>query len=446
MQITVEDVSTVEKILHIEVSAKAVTKELDSAYKNLKKTAKIKGFRPGKAPRSVLETYFKKDVHNDVTSKLLQESLLAAIKENDLNIVGNPKVDPPELDEKGPYKYEATVEVRPEIGQVDITGLTLEKKLYTVSEEEIDTQLKLLQKNLTQKEPVTEDRPVQENDFVLIDYEGFKDGQPFAETQKTENFTMKIGDGHILKSFDEQLIGMKAGESKEIQIEFPKDYFNDKLANHNITFAVTLHQIREEKIPEINDDFAKQLGSFDNLDALKAVITDNLDQGYAKRVEHELNEQVFEALIAQTEFELPPSMVEYELNGIIQEAERSFEYHNKSMEDLGLSTEQLSEQYRDTAEKQVRRHLILNQIIDQENLTVSDEALQNGFKEMAESVKQPAEQIRAYYQQNEDKLEFFKHTLLEKDAIKLIIEKSTVKDVVPEPATPSEDKADEDQS
>lgn len=443
MQITVEDVSAVEKILHIEVPAKAVTKELDNAYKTLKKTAKIKGFRPGKAPRAVLERYFKKDVHNDVISKLLQESMLAAITENNLNIVGNPKIDPPELDAKEPYKYEAAVEVRPEIGEIDITGLTLEKKSYTVSDEEIDTQLKLLQKNLTQQEPVTEDRPVQENDFVLIDYEGFKDGQPFAETQKTENFTMKIGDGHISKSFDEQLIGMKAGDSKEIDVKFPENYFNDKLADHKITFAVTLHQIREQKIPEIDDEFAKQFGDYENLDALKAVIIDNLDQGYAKRVEQELNEQVFEALIKKTDFELPPSMVEYELQGIIEEAERSFAYHNKSMEDLGLSTEQLSEKYQETAQKQVRRHLILNQIIDQEKLTVSDESLENGYQEMAQSLHQPAEQIRAYYQQNEDKLEFFKHALLEKDAIKLIIEKSTVTDMATEPATQPQDKKED---
>lgn len=442
MQITVEDVSTVKKILHIEIPAQDVARELDNAYKQLKKTAKIKGFRPGKAPRSVLERYFKKDVHNDVTSKLLQDSFITAIKENDLNIVGNPHIEPPELDSQGPYQYEATIEVKPEIGEIDFKGLELEKKRYTVSDEEIDTQLKLLQKNLARQEPIAEDRPVQADDFVLIDYEGFKDGQPFTETQKTENFTMKIGDGHVSKSFDEKLIGMRAGESQEFPITFPADYFNDKLANLEITFKVILHQIREQKLPEINDEFAKEFGNYDNLDALKTVIMDNLEQGYAKRVEHELNEQVFEALIAKTDFELPPSMVEYELQGIVAEAERSFAYHNKSMEDLGLSAETLSAKYRDTAEKQVRRHLILSRIIEQESLTLADEALENGFQEMAASVRQPVEQIRTYYQQNEDKLEFFKHTLLEKDAIKLIIEDSTIKEVEPEPAPQTDEKAE----
>jgi trigger factor len=443
MQVTVKDVSTVKKILSIEVPEKDVVQELDNAYKTLKKNAKIKGFRPGKAPRSILERYYKQDVHNDVTSKLLQDSFIAALKETELSIVGQPQLDPPSLDEKGPYKYEATVEVKPELGALDFKGLKLQKNLYEVSDEEIDTQLKLLQKNLAKREPITEERPVQEDDFVSIDYQGFKDGQPFVETQKTKNFTMKVGAGSILKEFDEQIIGMQPGASREIQVKFPEDYFNDKLANHEITFQTTLNEIREEKLPEIDDEFAKELGQYENLDAVKKAITDNLQQGYDKRVEHELNEQIFEALIAKTEFELPESMVEYELEGIVEEAERSFAYYNKSMEEAGLSKEKLSEQYRGTAEKQVRRHLILGQIVDQEKLTLADGELEKGFEEIAASVNQPAEQIRSYYQQNSDKLEIFKHTLLEKDAIKLIIEHSTIENV--EPQKEQSDQKQEDQ-
>jgi trigger factor len=443
MQVTVEDVSSVKKILHIEIPEKDVVQELDNAYKTLKKTAKIKGFRPGKAPRSVLERMFKKDVHNDVTSRLLQDSFVAAIRETDLAIVGQPKLDPPGLEEKGPYKYEATVEVKPDIGTIDFKGLTLQKNLYQVSDEEITTQLELLRKNLAKQEPIAEDRPVKENDFVLIDYQGFKDGEPFIETQKTKNFTMKVGDGHILKAFDDQLIGMKPGQDREIQVKFPEDYFNDKLANLDITFKVTLNEIREENLPEIDDKFAKELGNYDNLDALKAVITDNLKQGYDKRVEHELNEKVFEELIGKTDFELPESMVEYELEGIVEEAERSFAYYEKSMEDMGITRESLLEKYRDTAEKQVRRHLILSRIIEQENLTLADEDLENGFNEMAANVRQPVEQIRSYYQQNNDKLEVFKHTLLEKDAIKLIIESGSIEEVEPEKEPQPEADADD---
>ncbi len=156
MQVKVEDVSSVKKILHIEIPEDRVSRELDDAYKNLKKTAKIKGFRPGKAPRSVLERMFKKDVHQNVSSKLVQDSFVEAIKETELSLVGNPELDPPDLDEKGPYKYDVTLEVKPEIEDVDFKGLTLKKTLYKVTDEEIDVQLKLLQKK--SDEPTTNRR------------------------------------------------------------------------------------------------------------------------------------------------------------------------------------------------------------------------------------------------------------------------------------------------
>jgi trigger factor len=432
MQVTVEDVSSVKKILHIEVPEKIVIRELDNAYKNLKKTAKIKGFRPGKAPRSVLERLYKKDVHGDVSSKLLQDSFVEALKETELNIVGNPKIDPPQLDATGPYKYDATVEVKPEIDDIDFKGLALKKSLYKVTDEEMEAQLKLLQQNMSQQKPVTEDRPVQENDSVRIDYEGFVGGEPFPETQKTENFTMKIGAGAISKTLDKELIGMKSGEDKEITVNFPEDHFNDKLANHEITFHVKLHEIREEILPEINDEFAKKLGQYETLDDLKNAIKENLNEGYNKRVEQELNEQIYKDLIEKTDFELPESMVDYELDNIIDEIEKTLKYYNKSMEEQGMTKEMLAEKHRETAEKKVRRHLILGKIIDQENMELSDQELDDGFAEMAQAVNQPVEAIKNYYQQNQDNLDFFKHTLLEKKAIKLIINNSNIEEVEPE--------------
>ena len=432
MQVTVEDVSSVKKILHIEVPEKIVIRELDNAYKNLKKNAKIKGFRPGKAPRSVLERLYKKDVHGDVSSKLLQDSFVEALKETELNIIGNPKIEPPKLEEKGPYKYDATVEVKPEIDDIDFKGLALKKALYQVTDEEMEAQLKLLQKNMTQQIPITEDRPVKENDSVLIDYEGYKDGMPFPETQKTENFSMKIGAGAISKTLDEELIGMKPGENREITVNFPEDHFNEKLANHEITFHVTLHEIREEILPEIDDEFAKKFGQYETLDDLKNAITSNLNEGYQKRVEQELNEQIYKDLIEKTEFELPDSMVDYELNNIIDEIEKTLTYYNKTMEEQGLTKEMLVEEHLETAEKKVRRHLILGKIIDQENIELSDQELEDGFAEMAKAVNQPVEAIKSYYQQNQDNLDFFKHTLLEKQAIKLIIESSNIEEVAPE--------------
>jgi trigger factor len=429
MQVSIEDINSVKKTLHIEIPQETVVQELDKAYNKLRKKAKVKGFRPGKVPRSVVVRLFKKDVHADVTSNLIQSSFMDALKETDLKIVGTPNVDPPKLEDTGPYRYDATVEISPELEDIEYRELTLKRTNYRVLDEEIDAQLKMLQKNMAQHEKIAEERPVQKDDFVLIDFEGFKDGRPFAETAKTENFNMKVGEGPIIKEFDDHLLGMQAGDKKDFEVKFPQDYFNKKLTGLAISFQVTLHEIREEVLPAIDDVLAKKAGKYESLDEVKKAISDNLEQGYKKRMEQELHEQIYQELISRSDFEVPDAMVDMELEGIVEEAERSFAYRNVSMEDIGLTRESIAEKYRDTAVRQVKRHVLLGKLIDQESLTVSDDELEDGLQEMADSFNQPLEQIKNYYDQNKDKIEYFKHTLLEKKAIKLIIESSKIEDV-----------------
>ncbi len=429
MQVSVEDINSVKKTLHIEIPEETVVKELDKAYNTLRKKAKVKGFRPGKVPRSVVVRLFKKDVHADVTSSLIQSSFMDALKETDLKIVGTPNVNPPELEAEGPYRYDATVEISPEIEDIEYHDLSLKRTNYKVLDEEIEAQLKMLQKNMAKHQKITEERPAQKDDFVLIDFEGFKDNRPFAETAKTENFNMKIGESPIIKDFDDQLVGMKPGDQKDFEVKFPQDYFNKKLADLNISFQVTLNEIREEVLPAIDDVLAKKAGQYESLDELKKAISDNLEQGYNKRMEQELHEQIYQELISRSNFEVPDAMVDMELEGIIEEAERSFAQRNISMADIGLSRESIAEKYRDTAVRQVKRHLLLGKLIDQESLTISDDELEDGLKEMSENFNQPLEQIKNYYDQNKDKIEYFKHALLEKKAIKLIIDSSQIEEV-----------------
>lgn len=436
MKVTVEDRSSVKKVMHIEIPEADVARKLDDAYKTLKKTAKVKGFRPGKTPRSVLERLYRKDVHADVTGDLIQTAYVDALKETELKVVGSPKVDPPELDPKGAYKFDAEVEVQPEIADIDFTGLTLKRTNYAASEEEVDVQLKMMQKNLAKREPIDEARAAQEGDFVQVDYEGFKDGKPFEETKKTENFVFKLGDGHISEDMDKGVVGMNPGDEKEITVVFPEDYFNKKLAGHTVDFKVKLNEIRKEVLPEIDDEMAKQLGPFTTIDEVKEKIRENLTQGYEKRKEQEINEQIFSQILEKVEFEVPDVMVEYELNSIISDAERSFSYHNKTFEEAGISRESLAEKYRDTAEKQVRRQLILGKIIDQEKMELADEDLEKGYEEMAATYNQPVDVIKGIYGNSGDKLELFKHALLEKQAIKIIMERNEIETVEPEKEAP----------
>ena len=246
---------------------------------------------------------------------------------------------------------------------------------------------------------------------------------------------MKLGDGHISEDFDKGVEGMNPGDEKEMTVTFPDDYFNKKIAGHTVDFKVKLNEIRKEVLPEIDDEMAKQLGPFSTMDEVRQKIKENLTEGYTKRSEQELNEQIFSQILEKTEFEVPDVMVDYELDHIVADAERSFSYHNKTFEEAGISKESLKEKYRDTAEKQVRRQLILGKIVEQEKMELADEDLEKGFEEMAANYNQPVDVIKGVYGKSGEQLELFKHALLEKQAIKLIMKKNEIEMVEPEKET-----------
>lgn len=433
MQVTIEDVNTVKKILHIEVPEETVAREVDEAYKKLGKTAKVNGFRPGKAPRAVLERKFKADVHADVQGHLIQTSLFEAIQKNNLKYIGEPIVeDVPDLDPKGAYKFNAQIELMPELGQIDFTGIKVKKTVYEPSDGEVDAQIEMIRKNLAKREPLEEERPAEQNDFILVDYEGLRDGEPFGATPKVENASHKIGSAVLSNDFDDQLMGMKPGDEKEFDIDYAPDYINRALAGNKISYKVKLNAIQEEVLPEVDDAFAKRVGDFETVDALKTAIMDNLKSGYDKRMEQEVSEQIYNALIEKVNFEVPDLMIQYELANIIAEAENAFMMNGITLEQIGKTREDLEKEYGGLAEKQVRRHLILGGIMKQENLELADEEIEAGYAETAKAINQPAEGIKAFYKTNPDKFEYFKHTLLEKKALKLIIDNSDIEEVMPE--------------
>ncbi|MDA3788973.1 MAG: trigger factor [Desulfobacula sp.] len=205
MQVKIEDKSSVKKMLSFENSKEDVTKELNKAYNELKKKADVKGFRKGKIPRKVLENRFSKDVHADVAPRLIQEAFIEAIKEHDLNIVGGPQMDPPPLDPENAYIFDITVEIKPEIEDIEFEGIALEETKYEISDGEIESQIHMIQKTMAKKETIKEERSVKENDFVLIDYEGFLNEESFDKTPKIENYVMGIGQAGMPKEFSEKL-------------------------------------------------------------------------------------------------------------------------------------------------------------------------------------------------------------------------------------------------
>jgi trigger factor len=432
MQLKIEEKSTVKKVLHVEIPKEDVVKELNKAYNELKKTASIKGFRKGKAPRKVLENRFSKDVHADVAPRLIQEAFSEALEEHKFNIVGGPQVDPPELNPEADYCFDIGIEVRPELEDVDFKGVELTQTMYEASDEEVDAQLEMIRKTMATKQPVTEERPVKADDFVRIDYQGFVDGKPFDGTPMVENYVMAIGGDTQPEEFSAKLTGVIPEKELDIDVVYAEDHDDKALAGKTVTYKVLLKEIQEEILPPKDDALVENLGQYENLDALKAAILDNLKKGYEQRTQHELSEQVFTALLEKNEFEVPDAMVEMELEGIITEAEQAYAQNNINLEDVGLGKEFLKTQYRDVAEKQARRHVLLGKIIEQEKLELTDEELEKGFEEMAVGMNASVDAVKNLFKMNERQLDYYKHTQLEKKAARLIIEQGVITEVAPE--------------
>lgn len=431
MQIKIEDKSSVKKVLSFEIPKEDISKELDKAYNELKKKAEIKGFRKGKVPRKVLENRFSKDVHADVAPRLIQEAFLDAIQEHQLDVVGGPQLDPPELDPEKPYVFDITVEIKPVLDDIDFEGIPLKKTKYEVTQSEIESQIFMIQKTMAKKEAVKDARPVKETDFVLIDYEGFLNGVPYDKTPKIENYLMGIGRGVMPKEFSDKLIGSIPVQDLEIEVSYTEDYYMEDLKGKTITYKVKLKEIQEEILPEINDDLVKGLGNFQTLEEVRTSIRQNLEKGYAQRIKHELSEQIFQNLLDRTEFEVPEAMIESELNGIIMEAEQAYAANNTSLEQVGLSGDIIRTQYKDVAEKQARRHIILDKIISQAKLELTEEELEKSFQEMAVGMNAPVEAVKNYFNRDKTQLAYYKHTQLEKKAVDIIIEKGDLTDVDP---------------
>lgn len=443
MQVTVEDLSAIKKKIHVEIPREEVTRELDSAYNRLKKSAKIKGYRPGKAPRSVLERLFRKDVHADVVSNLVQNTFPEAVKEADLAVLDTRDIDTRDFDPEAPFTYHATVELKPKLPEVSFSGLLLKQTEYTIKEEEIDRQIEMLRKHLAKFEPIAEERPAKDNDFIVIDYEGEKDGQPFHATPRTEAHTFKIGNSGFTPDFDNAITGMKPGDQKTFSVSFPEDFTRQDLSGQKIEFTVTLKEIREELLPPVNDEFASKFGNFKTLQDLREEIGKNLKEGYEKRTHQEIQEQIFEKLLTD-DFEIPEVLVGYELDEIMRDTEMRFAQSGISMDQLGMTRELMEKQYRGVAEKQVRRHLLLNKIIEQEKMEISDEELDGELTKISGATGQPVDFIKSFYSKNPDKRDGLKHTLLEKKAIDLIIDQATVEKVAPEEIKSSENQPETD--
>jgi len=429
MKVHVEDISTVKKTLHVEIPEEDVTREVEKAYGTLKNQASIKGFRPGKVPRAILERRFANEVHADVSGQLIQSSYGEALREAELVPLGEPAIDRQDLEKGHPYHYSVTVEVCPVIEDLNLAGLKFKQRVHTVTDEEIETQLKMLQKQNAELKTVEEKRAVRNGDIVIIDYEGFRDGKAFEAAGKTENFQVEVGSGRILEDFDQALVGMEPNSATEFDVSFPEDYYNKDLAGLEVGFKVFLKEIKEEVLPEMDDTFAKSVGEYETLEALKETIKKGLERRYEMQSERQLREDVIDTLVAQSDFELPEGLVEEELSALVVDAQNAMAQRGMSLEQSGQTLEGLSAKFQPVAEKKVREYLLLQKVIEQEEIAVTDELVDQAYADLSEAMGQPIDTIKQFHDSYSNSYQVFEQKILEKEAVRHITAKSDIEKI-----------------
>jgi len=425
MKVHVEEISPIKKKVHVEVPEDHVAKEIDSFYDELKKKAKIKGFRPGKAPRSILERYFKDYTTGEVLQRLIQETFPKALSEVSCSPVAPPAFDPQELESGKPFRYAAIVEVKPEIKIEDYAGLNLEGKKEDVGDEELEERLKSLQNLHAQLKTISEPREIRTGDYVILDYDATMDGKPLDEG-KGIDVPVEVGSGRFIPTLEEKLIGLKPEDERDVDVSFPADYAYKKWAGKTVSFHVKVKEIKEKILPALDEEFAKDLGGFDSLEALKVKLREDMQKAKEMALDRHLKDQIVDQLLQKNSFEIPPSLVEDQNQALVSEAKLRLASQGMNLKDMDISEDKLREDYRAVAERQVKTYLILEKIAGQEGISVSDEEVQDRLKEISERSHQKLEAVKRYYEKN-GLIPEIQAGLLSDKTLNLLLEKSHIK-------------------
>ena len=426
MNVKVEEVSSIRKKLSFEVAAERVDKEIDKAFRKIGKTAKVKGFRPGKVPVSVLEKYYGGQMEQDVLQRLISDTYFKALVDHDVAAVGEPSiVDSSGVIKGQPFTYAAEVEVKPEVEARDYTGLSLQKEELVMPEGLVEERLEELLESRTQLE-ATEREQAREGDTLVIDYLGRVNGEPF-EGGVGEDFSLELGSQTFIPGFEDQLVGMQRDEQREVQVTFPEDYGQPELAGKPAEFTVTLKEIKEKVKPEADDAFAREFG-LDSLEDLKKELEKGHRRQEADRIENDLRERLVKQLIERNPIDVPEAMVEKQLQYMYQNIVNRMQAQGLTPEMLGMGWENFQQQYRETAIKQVQGSLILEAVGDQENIEVEAGEIDQKLEEIAKMANAPLDAVKKHYAGEENRSGLLAQ-IREEKTIKFLLDKAEVEAV-----------------
>lgn len=386
-----------EGLLTIEVSGEEFNGALDQAFKKVVKDVQIPGFRKGRIPRNIFENRFGvESLYQDAVDLVLPGAYSNAVEEAGIEPIDQPSFDVGEINKNEPVVFTATVQVKPEAKLGEYKGLEVEAKDVEVTEEEVEKSLEELREKHVEL-IIKEEGQVEDGDTVVIDFEGFTDGEPF-EGGKGENHSLEIGSGQFIPGFEEKLVGKASGEETEVELTFPEDYHAEDLAGKEAMFKVTIHEIKSKELPELDDDFAQDVDEeAETLEELTAKTRKELEESKQQAAEAEKRETLIEKASENTEVEIPDVMVENELEQMMKEFEQRLQMQGMTLEMYtqfsGQDEDQFKDQMRDDAQKRVKTNLTLEAIVQAEDLQVPAEEVDAELEKMAKMYDTNKEQL-----------------------------------------------------
>ncbi|WP_428909304.1 trigger factor [Niallia sp. Krafla_26] len=386
-------------VLTVEVEVEKVNESLDAAFKKVVKQINVPGFRKGKMPRPLFEKRFGvESLYQDAIDLMLPEAYSSAIEETGIEPVDQPEIDVEQIEKGKSFIFTAKVTVKPEVKLGEYKGLEVEKFDTTVTDEDVDAEIKSLQERQAEL-VVKEEGKAEIGDTVVMDFEGFVDGEAF-EGGKADNYSLELGSNSFIPGFEDQLVGVATGESKDVEVSFPEEYHAAELAGKPAVFKVTVHEIKGKELPELDDEFAKDVDDeVETLDALKEKIKNRLEHDKKHQEEHHMQDSVVEKATANAEIDLPEVMVNNEVNRMLQEFEQRLQMQGMNLELYfqfsGQSEEDLRGQMKEEAEQRVRGSLTLEAIAKAENIEATEEEVNEELEKMSQMYNMTVENIRA---------------------------------------------------
>lgn len=397
MSLQVEKLEKSMAKLTIEVSADDLEKALQSAYMKQKNKISLPGFRKGKVPRQMIEKMYGPEIfYDDAVNELMPRAYADAYDECDLDIVSRPEVDVVQIEKGKPFIFTAEVAVKPEVTLGEYKGLEVEKVSVEVTAEEVEKRLKEeAEKNA--RTVTVEDRAVQDNDEVIMDFEGFVDGEAF-EGGKGENYPLTIGSGSFIPGFEEQLIGAETEKETEVKVTFPEDYHASELQGKEAVFKCTVHEIKMKELPEIDDEFAAEVSEFDTLDEYKADLEAKLKEQKEAEGKRKQEDEAVEKAVANASFEIPEAMITTNISQMKDDFSRRMRSQGLTMEQYyqftGMTEEKMDEEMRPQAVKRIETRIVLEAVAKAENIEISDEKLDEEIGRLAETYKMEADKLK----------------------------------------------------